>query len=75
MGKQWKQCQTLFWGAPKSLQMVITDMKLKDACSLGGKKKKTMTNLDGVLKSRDITLHTKVPTVKAMFFSSSHVQM
>ena len=30
-GKQWKQCQTLFWGAPKSLQMVIAAMKLKDA--------------------------------------------
>ena len=29
MGKQWKQCQTLFWGAPKSLQMVIVAMKLK----------------------------------------------
>ena len=29
MGKQWKQCQTLFWGAPKSLQMVIAAMKLK----------------------------------------------
>ena len=28
MGKQWKQCQTLFWGAPKSLQMVIAAMKL-----------------------------------------------
>ena len=35
--KQWKQCQTLFWGAPKSLQMVITAMKLKDAYSLEGK--------------------------------------
>ena len=34
MGKQWKQCQTLFFGAPKSLQMVITAMKLKDAYSL-----------------------------------------
>ena len=33
-GKQWKQCQTLFWGAPKSLQMVIAAMKLKDVCSL-----------------------------------------
>ena len=33
-GKQWKQCQTLFFGAPKSLQMVTADMKLKDACSL-----------------------------------------
>ena len=30
MGKQWKQCQTLFLGAPKSLQMVIAGMKLKD---------------------------------------------
>ena len=37
MGKQGKQCQTLFWGAPKSLQMVIAAMKLKDACSLAGK--------------------------------------
>ena len=33
-GKQWKPCQTLFWGAPKSLQMVIAAMKLKDICSL-----------------------------------------
>ena len=32
--KQWKQWQTLFWGAPKSLQMVTAAMKLKDACSL-----------------------------------------
>ena len=37
MGKQWKQCQTLFFWAPKSLQMVITAMKLKDTCSLEGK--------------------------------------
>ena len=36
-GKQWKQCQTLFRGAPKSLQMVIAAMKLKDAYSLGKK--------------------------------------
>ena len=36
-GKQWKQCQTLFLGAPKSLQMVIAAMKLKDAYSLEGK--------------------------------------
>ena len=32
----WKQCQTLFLGAPKSLQMVIAAMKLKDAHSLEG---------------------------------------
>ena len=34
MGKQWKQWKTLFWGAPKSLQMVIAAIKLKDTCSL-----------------------------------------
>ena len=33
-GEQWKQCQTLFWGASKSLQMVTAAMKLKDAYSL-----------------------------------------
>ena len=36
MGKQWKQCQTLIFGAPESLQMVIAAMKLKDAYSLEG---------------------------------------
>ena len=65
MGKQWVQCQTLFFWAPKSLQMVIAAMKLKDAYSLG---RKVMTNLDSILKSRDITLPTKVHLVKAMVF-------
>ena len=36
-GEQWKQWLTLFFGAPKSLQMVIAAMKLKDAYSLEGK--------------------------------------
>jgi len=36
-GKQWKQCQTLFFWAPKSLQMVTAAMKLKDAYSSEGK--------------------------------------
>ena len=36
-GKQWKQCQTLFWGSAKSLQIVTEAMKLKDAYSLEGK--------------------------------------
>ena len=63
MGKQWKQCQTLFFGAPKSLQMVTAAMKLKDAYSL----EEVMTNLDSILKSRDITLPTKVHLVKAMW--------
>ena len=37
IGKQWKLCQTLFWGAPKSLQLVTAAMKLKYAWSLEGK--------------------------------------
>ena len=36
-GEEWKQCQTLFWGAPKSLQVVTAAMKLKDTYSLEGK--------------------------------------
>ena len=36
-GKQWKQGQTLFWGAPKSLQIVIVAKKLKYAYSLEGR--------------------------------------
>ena len=64
MGKQWKQCQTLFLGAPKSLQMVTAAMKLKDAYSLG----EVMTNLDSIFKSRDITLPTKGRLVKVMVF-------
>ena len=35
--EQWKQCQTLFFGAPKLLQMVIAAMQLKEAYSLEGK--------------------------------------
>ena len=45
--------------------MVTAAMKLKDAYSLG---EKAMTNLDSILKSRDITLPTKVPIVQAMTF-------
>ena len=65
MGKQWKQWLTLFFWALKSLQMVTAVMKLKDACSLEGL---SMTNLDSMLKSRDITFPTKVRIVKAMVF-------
>ena len=42
-GKQRKQWEILFWGAPKSLQMVITAMKLKDTYSLEGKLWPTQT--------------------------------
>ena len=52
-------------GAPKLLQMVIAAMKLKDTLLLG---RKVVTNLDSILKSRDITLSTKVHLVKAMVF-------
>ena len=72
MGKQWKQWQTLFFWAPKSLQMVTVAMKLKDAYSLEGK---VMTNLDSILKSRDITLPTKVRLSQSYGFSSSYVWM
>ena len=65
MEKQWKQCQALFFGAPKSLHMVIAAMKLKDTLLLG---RKVMTNLDSILKSKDITLPTKVHLVKAVVF-------
>ena len=64
MGKQWKQCQTLFFWSPKSLQMMTAAMKLKDAY-FG---REVMTNLDSILKSRDITLPTEVHLVKAMVF-------
>ena len=65
MGEKWKQRQTLFSWAPKSLWMVTAAMKLKDACSL---EEKAMTNLDSILKSKDITLPRKVYIVKAMVF-------
>ena len=64
MGKQWKQWETLFWGAPKSLQVVPAAMKLRRLL-LG---RKAMTNLDSTLKSRDVTLTTEVHLVKAMVF-------
>ena len=50
--------------APKSLQMVTAAMKLKDLL-LG---RKVMTNVDSILKSRDITLPTNICLVKNMFF-------
>ena len=65
MGKQWKQWETLFSCASKSLQMVTAAMKLKKRLLLG---RKAMTTLDSILKSRDFTLPTKVCLVKAMVF-------
>ena len=65
MGNRWKQWETLFLGAPKSLQMVTAAMKLKRHLLLG---RKAMTYVENVLKSRDITLPTKVCLVKATVF-------
>ena len=53
----------IFW-APKSLQMVIAAMKLRHLLL----RRKVMTNLDSIYKSRDIPLSTKVHLVKAMVF-------
>ena len=64
MGKQWKQWLTLFFWAPKTLQMVIAAMKLRHLL-LG---KKVMTTLDSILKSIDITLLTKICLLKATVF-------
>ena len=60
-----KTVRDFIWGAPKSLQMVTAVMKLKNVCSLEEK----LCSLDSILKSRDITLLTKVCLVKAMVFS------
>ena len=65
MGKQWKQCQTLFWGGSKITADGDCSHEIKRCLLLG---KKVMTNLDSILKSRDITLPTKVHLVKTMVF-------
>jgi len=65
MGKQWKQCQTLFSWAPNSLRMVDYSHEIKRFLLLG---RKVMTNLESILKRRDITLPTKVHLVKAVVF-------
>ena len=65
MGKQWKQCQTLFFGGSKITADGDCSHEIKRRLLLG---RKLMSNLDSVFKSRDITLPTKVRLVKAMFF-------
>ena len=64
-GKNGNSERLYFVGAPKSLWMVTAAMKLKDTWLLG---RKAMTNLDSILKSRDITWLTKVCIVKATVF-------
>ena len=65
MGKQWKQWQTFFGGSSKITADGDSSHAIKTHLLLG---RKVMTNLDSILKSRDITLPTKVCVVKTMVF-------
>ena len=65
MGRQWKQCQTLFLGGFKITADGDCRHEIKRRLLLG---RKVMTNLESILKSRDITLPTKIQLVKTMVF-------
>ena len=65
MGKQWEQCQTLFLGGSKITADGDCSHEIKRLLLL---ERKVMTNLDSLLKSRDITLPTNVRLVKPVFF-------
>ena len=67
MGKQWKQCQTLFFGGSKITADGDHSHEIKRRLLLG---RKIMTNLDSILKSRD-----KGPSSQGYGFFSSHVWM
>ena len=71
MGKQWKQFQTLFFGAPKSLQMVTAAMKLKDACSL----EENYDQPRQLIKKRRHYFANKGPSSQSYGFSSGHIWM
>ena len=65
MGKQWKQCQTLFFLDAKITADCDCSHEIERRLLLG---RKVMTNLDSIFKNRDVTLSTKVRLVKAMVF-------
>ena len=71
MGKQWKQCQILFWGVPKLLQMVTAAMKLKDTCSL---EEKLWPRRQHIEKQRHYFAE-KGPSGQSYGFSSSHIRL
>ena len=71
MGKQWKQCQTLFFWAPKSLQMVTAAMKLKDACFL----EKSYDKFRQHIKKQRHYFADKGPSSQSYGFSNSHTQI
>ena len=64
-GETWEQWLTLFWGDPKITADGDCSHEIKRGLLLG---RKVMTSVDSILKSRDITLPTKVRLVKAMVF-------
>ena len=70
MGKQWKECQTLFLGGSKITEDGDCSHEIKRHLLLGGK---VMINLDSILKSRDITLANKGPSSQGYGFSSGRV--
>ena len=70
MEKQWKQWQTLFFGLLNHCRCWLQPWNKKTL--LG---RKVMTNLDSILKSRDVTLPNKGPSNQGYGFSSSHVWM
>ena len=65
MGEQWRQCQTLFFGGSEITADGDCSHEIKRRLLFG---RKVMTNLDSILKSRDITLPTKFCLVKTMVF-------
>ena len=71
MGKQWKQWQTLFSWAPKSLQIVSVAMKLKDACLLEESYDKPRQHI----QKRRHYFANRGPSSQSYGFSSSHVSM
>ena len=71
MGKQWKQWLTLFFGAPKSLLMVIAAMKLKDVCSL----EESYDQPRQHIKNQRHYFANKVPSSQGYGFPISHVWM
>ena len=68
MGKQWKQCQTLFFWAPKALQMVTAAMKLKD-----DPWKKSYDQPKLHIKKQKHYFANKGPSSQSYGFSNSHV--
>ena len=71
-GETMETVTDLFWGGSKITEDDDCSHQIKGLLLLG---RKVMTNLDSIIKSRDITLSTKVHLVKVMFFSSGHVWM